>query len=556
MVRNKMDYNKGIIMKIEKDYAIVMCTSGSFVRVVLKDNMTIGQKIFFFQDDIYEKKSNIISFNKNIKSYFSIAAAFLIFFIGQFTINNFIVDTYIGIDINPSLELGLNKYSKVISVNSLNNDGENIIENRKLKGLSINNAINEIIDVSKELNYINNENHSVFLTIETKGKEKEGLEKTLEIVKEENKDIEFNLVKVEVIKNKSKSYKREVIKEEEEQNNKSTNNSTHSKSVDRDTSDLIDNKDKETFNQNELVNNKNLGKEDINEDNENDKTFDNSSSDNSADISDAKEEDYKDEDYNSESIDDDEGDYESDEEELDNESDEDDDLDDDEDLDDDDLDNDDINESHDEELDNEDEEIDNNEEFEFDDEDEGDIDNNKEDFDDDSDYDKDENSIEEILNDNDSYSSRWVEEKDDFEEVEENEEDEKIIREIEKEVVIEDDIASTSNPIISQTHMDELLEEGYFDNEGKYIKYEDIDKEVEEVEEDKEEKMSWWDKFINGGSKTSSSRSKSSSDDDEDSYSNNNYSSNEDDKDDNDYDNDRDDNDDNDRDDDEDNDED
>lgn len=517
-----MDYNKGIIMKIEKDYAIVMCTSGSFVRVVIKDKMTIGQKIFFFQDDIYEKKSNIISFNKNIKSYFSIAAAFLIFFIGQFTINNFIVDTYIGIDINPSLELGLNKYSKVISVNSLNNDGENIIENRKLKGLSINNAINEIIDVSKELNYINNENHSVFLTIETKGKEKEGLEKTLEIVKEENKDIEFNLVKVEVIKNKSKSYKREVIKEEEEQNNKASNNIAKKQTGNNVTNDLIENKDKETFNQNELNHSKNSGKEDINKDNENDKTFDNSDSDNSADISNAKEEDYKDDDYK-----DDENNNESiDDEELDNEN------------------------------NNEDEDIDNSKEIEFDNEDEGDIDNNKEDFDDDSDYDKDdedENSIEDLLNDNDSYSSQWVEEKDDFEEVEE---DEKIIREIEKEVVIEDDIASTSNPIISQTHMDELLEEGYFDNEGKYIKYEDIDKEVEEVEEDKEEEMSWWDKFINGGSKTSSGRSKSLSDDDEDSYSNNNYSSNEDDKDDNDYDNDRDDNDDNDRDDDDDNDED
>ncbi len=179
-------------MKIKKDYAIIMCTNGTFIRLILRKNMEVGQKIYFFQEDIYLKKSNVMKFNKKVKNYFAIIATILLFFIGQFAINNYLINTYLGIDINPSIELSLNKYNKVIKIEGLNNDGIKVVKNSNIKGLSIDNAIIKIIKTSKELDYIDENNNNILITIETNGKDKKEIEEKLIKVGGIEKDIKEN----------------------------------------------------------------------------------------------------------------------------------------------------------------------------------------------------------------------------------------------------------------------------------------------------------------------------------------------------------------------------
>lgn len=62
---------------------------------------------------------------------------------------------YAEIDINPSVELGYNENFKVIKINDLNNEGKEILMNInvKLKGMQVENAVEEIILYAQSSNY-------------------------------------------------------------------------------------------------------------------------------------------------------------------------------------------------------------------------------------------------------------------------------------------------------------------------------------------------------------------------------------------------------------------
>ncbi|KAB2951254.1 anti-sigma factor domain-containing protein [Heliorestis acidaminivorans] len=51
---------------------------------------------------------------------------------------------YVTVDINPSIELGLDRQNRVIELKALNADGEKIVAHRELEGLSVEEAIQEI----------------------------------------------------------------------------------------------------------------------------------------------------------------------------------------------------------------------------------------------------------------------------------------------------------------------------------------------------------------------------------------------------------------------------
>lgn len=53
---------------------------------------------------------------------------------------------HINIDINPSLELGINRFDRVISVSALNNDGEALVKSLNLNFMGYDEALRRIID--------------------------------------------------------------------------------------------------------------------------------------------------------------------------------------------------------------------------------------------------------------------------------------------------------------------------------------------------------------------------------------------------------------------------
>ncbi len=72
--------------------------------------------------------------------------------------------THINIDINPSLDLGINCFDRVISVSALNDDGKKLMETLDIKYASYDDAIRRILD-NKSVEALLSENELMTVTV-------------------------------------------------------------------------------------------------------------------------------------------------------------------------------------------------------------------------------------------------------------------------------------------------------------------------------------------------------------------------------------------------------
>lgn len=153
---------KGIVLTTELEKLTILTNKGEFkqIRVPANHKFAIGEDIEVKAIGLFIKTflSNV-SINKQMKITLAIAAVFA--FIMVIPLMNLYNDQlkvgYINIDINPSIELVYNKYSRIMDVKHLNQDGESLLNNISNKGLKL-----EKLDVSEALELI------VFEAIEAK----------------------------------------------------------------------------------------------------------------------------------------------------------------------------------------------------------------------------------------------------------------------------------------------------------------------------------------------------------------------------------------------------
>lgn len=69
---------------------------------------------------------------------------------------------YISVDVNPSIELALNRTNNVVDARAYNPDGENILAGVDLKGRSYEDAIDAIMDKEREAGYLGDKAYVVF----------------------------------------------------------------------------------------------------------------------------------------------------------------------------------------------------------------------------------------------------------------------------------------------------------------------------------------------------------------------------------------------------------
>ncbi len=73
----------------------------------------------------------------------------------------------VAIDVNPSIELEINKKEKVEEVRALNAEAEAVLKGMDLEGVDINIAVNAIIGSMVKNNYLSDEKNSVLLSIDS-----------------------------------------------------------------------------------------------------------------------------------------------------------------------------------------------------------------------------------------------------------------------------------------------------------------------------------------------------------------------------------------------------
>lgn len=159
---------RGIIAEIDGSKMIVIAKNGDFIRCKKLPNYNIG-------DEITIPRVNMTIVYKRMTA---VAASFLIFAMLSSGVYAYYTPySYVSVDINPSLELSVNRFDKVIGVHAFNEDAEKVIKaTDKIKNKGIDNALEKIINTASEQGYLQNEeSNSVMIVVSSSNKKEEAI---------------------------------------------------------------------------------------------------------------------------------------------------------------------------------------------------------------------------------------------------------------------------------------------------------------------------------------------------------------------------------------------
>lgn len=147
----------------------------------MKNKNIKGELYNIFDNLIYSSFDNVahkVKNNKGVvlnmkkennkKLFYGLGFSFacvIMLFIGIIFFKNNSNIAIIGIDVNPSLELGINSKNKVVSVNTNNDDAIKVIGDMNLKGTDVLVAMNAIFGSMVKNGYINDSENSILISL-------------------------------------------------------------------------------------------------------------------------------------------------------------------------------------------------------------------------------------------------------------------------------------------------------------------------------------------------------------------------------------------------------
>lgn len=82
------------------------------------------------------------------------------------------VESVIGLDVNPSIELSVNRKERVLRANPLNEDAERILDEMNLKGVDLDIAVNALVGSMVRNGYLTNLDNAILVTVSNENREK------------------------------------------------------------------------------------------------------------------------------------------------------------------------------------------------------------------------------------------------------------------------------------------------------------------------------------------------------------------------------------------------
>lgn len=136
----------GLVLKVEKSTAILVTNTGEFVKVTCSANVP----------KIGETYTGILKTENNYIKYLAATVAFFIIFItGGGAYAYYTPVATIRVNINPSMDLKVNRFDKIIESTPINEDGEVLLKDLQLKNKSVNEALISIVNQAEKDNFIN-----------------------------------------------------------------------------------------------------------------------------------------------------------------------------------------------------------------------------------------------------------------------------------------------------------------------------------------------------------------------------------------------------------------
>lgn len=142
---------KGLIFSMDKKSAVVATPQSAVYKINRNRTMYIGKEIVFSDKDI-------IDYRYYVRRY-SVAAACLFLVLGvalglKLNFNKSFLGmkeyAYISMDINPSVEFAIDKSQRVLKVDPLNSDAEEIVAREEFNGMQLEDAITKVYTICED----------------------------------------------------------------------------------------------------------------------------------------------------------------------------------------------------------------------------------------------------------------------------------------------------------------------------------------------------------------------------------------------------------------------
>ena len=158
---------KAVITKINKNKAIILKSDGTFACVPNR-NYILGQEIYAIDN----KRQNFTKFAKRTAAAAACLLLLLFSFGGAYAYST--PQSYVSIDINPSIELDINMFNHVIKASGVNSDGIAVLEKVEITHKSMEEAIELIITQINKEGYVGSGNEkTVIVAVHCNNHEKE-----------------------------------------------------------------------------------------------------------------------------------------------------------------------------------------------------------------------------------------------------------------------------------------------------------------------------------------------------------------------------------------------
>jgi len=184
---------KGLVLEINNNRVIVLTPDGQFLEQKITGKAPqIGSEINIKTYQTDWRKWSLVGIAAVLALIVIPLLALQLFIYPQMTV------AYVTMDINPSIELGLNRYDKVISARGLNEDGILLLDNMELKNIPVDRAIEMVTEKAIKEKYISTDKENAIII--SYASEKPVRNESPKI----NSNQESQLVKQEALENKVK----------------------------------------------------------------------------------------------------------------------------------------------------------------------------------------------------------------------------------------------------------------------------------------------------------------------------------------------------------------
>jgi hypothetical protein len=181
---------KGIVLELDEEFVTLLTPEGEFIQVKKDGEYKIGEEIEarMIKNPIVRRRSF-----RYVITCFMAAAALLVATLFHFPSNE--VYAYMSIDINPSIEVGVDEQLKVLKLKAYNEEGKEIVTQLShWKKKAFVDIAKEIIDLSMKKGYLQKGGQVLITTVERKHRAASSRELSTELTKIQHSYQQKNII--------------------------------------------------------------------------------------------------------------------------------------------------------------------------------------------------------------------------------------------------------------------------------------------------------------------------------------------------------------------------